>query len=224
MCRRRRSSRPRSRKNSEILRRTAWSGSLKETPTRKSPTSGSPSTRASSSASRAGALSARSFGSSYASVATMSASRRAVAGSVSGMTLDPRVDEALALLVRDAGQLEHVAVELDADAAQSILSQPRAHCLHDGRERVLVPDETNEDGARDERLDGACALRCRLRPGALDRVDVEVEQLGPKAGGELVELVCVRAAAGVDGQLELGGFAHRTAASRRTARRCYSAH
>ena len=123
------------------------------------------------------------------------------------MTLDPGVDEAFPLVVRSTGQLEDVAVELDAHPSVHVCPEPAPDGAYDRGERLRVPGEADDERAQHERLDRARPVRCGTRCSVLDGVDVEVEQLCSEALGEPLELDVVGSGAEVDREREFRGFA-----------------
>src|SRR5918995_2469222 len=108
----------------------------------------------------------------------ISASRLVGVASGSGMTRDPDVDEALSLFVRGAGELEHVAVELDPHAAGLVGPEPAPDGAYERGERLRVACESNNEGADHQRLDRARIVGRRACRSRLDGVDIEFEQLG----------------------------------------------
>jgi hypothetical protein len=141
------------------------------------------------------------------------------------MALDPSVDEPLPLGVRRSGQLEDVAVQLEADTTLRVGPKPSADRAHERRERLGRSHEADDERARHESLDRTGALGRRAAGRRFDRVDVELEQLRPQAPAELFELVLVCPGAGVDRELECGGLAVQTCLLRRRgADSCYCGH
>jgi membrane protein len=119
------------------------------------------------------------------------------------MARDPRVDHSIPLGVGRAGQLEDVAVELDAHLPVRAVADPRPHRPDERDERARVPRQLDDERAERDRLDRARVIGRRARDGGLDRVDVELEQLRAQALAEALQLVVVRVRARVERQLEL---------------------
>jgi hypothetical protein len=141
------------------------------------------------------------------------------------MAFDPRVDDALSLLVRASGQLEDVALDFDPHATVRVASEPAADSAHDGGERLRFTCEPDHEGADHQRLDRAGTVGGGTGRGRLDSVHVELEQLGAEAAGESFELLLLGAWTGVDRKLEVCGFGSQGDLFRqRRTRSCYYAH